>query len=82
MTHFSFRWHPFAIEANVDYSKEPMTLVTFTLEPREGGTLFRVVESGFDSVPIERRANAFEANAEGWAMIMQLIEKYLLLPQP
>jgi uncharacterized protein YndB with AHSA1/START domain len=77
---FSYRWHPFAIDENVDYSNEPMTLVTFTLEPSDGGTKVRIVESGFDSIPIERRADAFEANEEGWRMQMQLIEKYLLLP--
>jgi uncharacterized protein YndB with AHSA1/START domain len=80
MSVFSYRWHPFAIDPNVDYSDEPMTLVTFTLEPTEGGTMLRVVESGFDAIPIERRTDAFEANEEGWAMQMQLIEKYLLLP--
>jgi len=81
MTTFSFRWHPFAIDSSIDYSKEPMTLVTFTLEPAEGGTLLTVVESGFDSIPIERRADAFEANEEGWGMILQLIEKHLLQPK-
>src|SRR5262244_607616 len=25
MTRFAFRWHPFAIDPNYDYSKEPMT---------------------------------------------------------
>jgi len=80
-TFFSYRWHPFAIDATIDYSKEPMTLVTFTLEPADGGTKLRIVESGFDSIPIERRAEAFEANDEGWGMQMELIEKYLLLPQ-
>lgn len=78
MTTFSFRWHPFAIDRSIDYSKEPMTLVTFTLEHAEGGTLLTVVESGFDSIPIERRADAFEANDEGWVMILRLIEKHLL----
>jgi|SRR5579884_571632 len=78
MSLFSYRWHPFAIDSNVDYSHEPMTLVTFTLEPSQGGTLLRIVESGFDAVPIERRADAFEANAEGWGMQMQLVQKYLL----
>jgi uncharacterized protein YndB with AHSA1/START domain len=78
---FAYRWHPFAIDESIDYSKEPMTLVTFTLASQDGGTLLTVVESGFDSIPIERRANAFEANEEGWAMQMQMIEKYLLLPQ-
>ncbi|HTU82993.1 MAG TPA: SRPBCC family protein [Candidatus Acidoferrales bacterium] len=82
MTIFSYRWHPFAIDPGVDYSQEPMTLVTFTLEPQEGGTLLRVVESGFDSVPLARRADAFEANEEGWAVQMHVVEKYLLLTRP
>lgn len=79
---FSYRWHPFAVDPATDYSKEPMTLVTFELEPADGGTKVRVIESGFDSIPIERRAEAFDANDEGWAMQLKLIEKYLLLPQP
>lgn len=78
---FSYRWHPFAIDSSIDYSTEPMTLVTFMLEPAEGGTMLKVVETGFDSIPIARRADAFEANDEGWTMQMQLIEKYLLQPQ-
>lgn len=81
MSLFSYRWHPFAVDPDADYSKEPMTLVTFELEPADGGTMVRVIESGFDSIPIERRAEAFEANDKGWAMQLQLIEKYLLLPQ-
>jgi uncharacterized protein YndB with AHSA1/START domain len=74
---FSLRWHPFAIEAGVDYSKEPMTLITFTLEARESGVLLTVIESGFDGLPLERRAAAFKANDGGWAKQMELIEKYL-----
>ena len=81
MTVFAYRWHPFAIDGAIDYSNEPMTLVTFTLEPTEDGTLLTVVESGFDSIPIERRADAFEANEEGWSLQLQVIEKYLLLSQ-
>lgn len=79
MSVFSYRWHPFAHDSAVDYSKEPMTLVTFTLEPTDGGTMLSVVESGFDAIPIDRRAAAFEANAEGWALQMRVIEKYLQL---
>lgn len=74
---FAFRWHPFAIDPKVNYSKEPMTLVTFTLEPRGDGTLLRLVESGFDSIPVQRRADAFQANGEGWTVQMNLIEQYL-----
>lgn len=78
----SFRWHPFAIDDTIDYSHEPMTLVTFRLEPVEGGTALTVSETGFDALPIARRNDAFEANDEGWVMQLQVIEKYLLLPQP
>ena len=74
---FSFRWHPFGVDTNVDYSKEPTTLVEFRLEERPGGVLLTVTESGFDRVPLERRAEAFKANEGGWAAQMTLIEKYL-----
>src|ERR1700730_11847294 len=36
---FSFRWHPYAVDPKVDYSKEPPTLVEFTLEKTPTGTL-------------------------------------------
>ncbi|HEX8805721.1 MAG TPA: SRPBCC family protein [Candidatus Aquilonibacter sp.] len=77
---FSFRWHPYAMDPNHDYSKEQTTLVEFILEPKEGGTELTIVESGFDSIPIERRAAAFEANDEGWGLQAQLIAKYLAMP--
>jgi len=48
---FAFRWHPNAIEPNVDYSQEPTTLVTFTLDDEADGTRLTVVESGFDALP-------------------------------
>jgi uncharacterized protein YndB with AHSA1/START domain len=81
MSLFAFRWHPFAIDPSVDYSSEPMTLVTFTLEPVEDGTLLTVVETGFDSMPLARRADAFEANEEGWDAMVKVVEKYLARPQ-
>jgi uncharacterized protein YndB with AHSA1/START domain len=75
---FSFRWHPFAIEPGVDYSKEPATLVVFELTEVAGGTLLTITESGFDRIPLERRAKAFAANEGGWEHQTKLIEKYLL----
>ena len=74
---FSFRWHPFAVEPEFDYSKEPMTLVVFTLEEVTGGTQLTVTETGFDKIPLARRAKAFEMNEGGWAEQMKLIEKYV-----
>ncbi len=76
---FSFRWHPFAVDPGVDYSKEPGTLVAFELDEVSGGTMLTVTESGFDKIPLERRAKAFASTEQGWAVQMKLIEKYLAL---
>jgi uncharacterized protein YndB with AHSA1/START domain len=77
MRRISFRWHPFAVDPNVDYSKEPMTLIVFELEEVPGGILLTITESGFDQIPLERRAAAFTANEGGWTMQTKLIEKFL-----
>jgi uncharacterized protein YndB with AHSA1/START domain len=75
---FSFRWHPFAIERDVDYSAEPTTLVVFALEEVAGGVMLTVTESGFDQIPVARRAKAFTANEQGWGMVVKLVEEYLV----
>jgi uncharacterized protein YndB with AHSA1/START domain len=74
---FSFRWRPYAIDPGVDYSSEPRTLVAFTLEEIDGGTLLTVVESGFDGIPASRRAKAFEMDSKGWTAQMANIQKHL-----
>jgi len=73
----SWRWHPAAIEKDVDYSAEPTTLVTFELADADGGTLLTVVESGFDNVPPHRRLGAFRMNSEGWEEQMKRIEQHV-----
>lgn len=74
---FSFTWHPYAVEPNVDYSKEPQTLVEFTLEPIATGTRLRVVESGFDKIPAHRRAEAYRMNDGGWTAQVQNIKEHV-----
>lgn len=74
---FSFRWHPFAIDPKIDYSSEPTTLVTFELEAVTGGTQLTITETGFDRIPLERRAKAFAANDGGWSKQIELIGKYV-----
>jgi uncharacterized protein YndB with AHSA1/START domain len=74
---FSLRWHPHAIEPGIDYSHEPTTLIEFTLEEVPNGVLLTVSESGFDQIPLARRAKAFTANEQGWGMVITLVEKYL-----
>jgi uncharacterized protein YndB with AHSA1/START domain len=75
---FSFRWHPYAIELGVDYSSEPTTLVTFTLEDAaDGATRLTIEESGFDAIPESRRAKAFASNAGGWNGQAENLRKFL-----
>jgi uncharacterized protein YndB with AHSA1/START domain/uncharacterized damage-inducible protein DinB len=74
---FSFRWHPYAIDASVDYSAEPTTLVSFTLEDAAGGTRLTIVESGFDAIPASRRATAFGKNSAGWDGEAKNLQKFL-----
>jgi uncharacterized protein YndB with AHSA1/START domain len=74
----SWHWHPFAVEAGVDYSSEEPTLVTFTLTDAPGNcTLLTVVESGFDKVPPHRRLEAFRMNSHGWDAQMQNIARHI-----
>ena len=74
---FSWRWHPHAVEPGVDYAAEPTTLVVFEMEDAAGGTQLTVVESGFDQVPLARRAQAYRMNGEGWTYQVQAIEAYV-----
>src|SRR5437879_2320019 len=74
---FSWRWHPNAVEPNVDYDAEPTTLVVFELDDAEEGTLLTVVESGFDGIPADRRAEAYRGNEQGWSGQMEAIERYV-----
>jgi uncharacterized protein YndB with AHSA1/START domain len=74
---FSFAWHPYAVDPDIDYSNEPSTLVEFRLEPKGGGTLLVVIESGFDAIPKERRFEAYRMNEGGWAEQMKNIETHV-----
>jgi uncharacterized protein YndB with AHSA1/START domain len=74
---FSFRWHPYAVDPKVDYSKEPTTLVEFKLEKAPGGTLLVVIESGFDALPAARRGEAFGMNSGGWAEQLKNIDAHV-----
>jgi uncharacterized protein with PIN domain/uncharacterized protein YndB with AHSA1/START domain len=73
----SWRWHPAPADAKADYSKEPTTLVTFSLEDATEGTRLTVVESGFDALPPERRDEAFRMNEGGWTEQLQNVSRHL-----
>lgn len=74
----SYRWHPYAVDPAVDYTKERPTIVTFTLKDAPGnGTLLTVVESGFDNVPPHRRMEAFRMDSHGWEVQLGNIARHV-----
>jgi uncharacterized protein YndB with AHSA1/START domain len=75
--YFSYRWHPNPMDPAVDYSAEPTTLVEFFLQEVEGGTAITIIESGFDQIPLARRAEAFRMNEQGWAGEIKNLERYV-----
>ena len=75
--HFSYRWHPYAIDPTRDYSSEPMTLVEFRLKPVPDGTELTVIETGFDRIPEHRRAEAYRMNDGGWKAQVENIRRYV-----
>jgi len=76
----SFRWHPYAVDPDVDYASEPTTLVTFELVSAWDGTELTITESGFDTIPLARRAEAFSQNSRGWDAQASLIARYVAAP--
>jgi len=75
--YFSYRWHPYALDPKVDYSVEPTTLVEFILQETDGGTAVTIVESGFDRIPLARRAEAFRMNDGGWSGQIKNLTQYV-----
>lgn len=78
--YFAYRWHPYAVDPGVDYSPEPTTLVEFRLDEANGGTVLTIVESGFDRIPLARRAEAFRMNDGGWTEQIANIGRHVSQP--
>ena len=74
---FSFRWHPYAVNPNIDYSQEPTTLVRFELQDYEDGTLLKVSESGFAHIPDVRQKEAYYMDSRGWEEQLSRLEQFL-----
>ena len=49
----------------------------FRLDEAEGGTLLTISESGFNQVPLARRAEAFRMNEQGWAEQTRNVERHV-----
>jgi uncharacterized protein YndB with AHSA1/START domain len=56
---------------------DPSTLVEFQLEPNQSGTRLHLVETGFEAIPPERRADILRSNEEGWNIQMTNIRDHV-----
>lgn len=74
---FVWQWYPGAVDPSVDYSREPRTTVTFTLEPCEAGTRLSVQETGFDEISLARRAKVYGDNSQGWTEVLGWLRDYV-----
>lgn len=74
---FSFTWGPYEADPKEDSSKDPPTAVEFTLEAIAGGTQLRLVESGYDKFPSNRRLVVFRDNEDGWNIQMENITRHV-----
>lgn len=72
-----WQWHPGAVDPKIDYAQEPMTTVTFTIEPTSRGSRLTVSETGFDLLSLERRAKAHADNTQGWTEVVEWIRTYV-----
>lgn len=72
-----WQWHPGEVDPAVDYSREPRTTVTFSLEPMASGTRLSVSETGFDAIALERRAKVYGDNNTGWPEVLVWLQAHV-----
>ena len=72
-----WKWHPGEIDPGIDYSREPRTTVTFTLERSDRGTRLTVAEVGFDEITLARRAKVHADNTQGWTEVLVWLQKHV-----
>ena len=79
--YFAYRWIPgcddLKSDINTDILSVPNTLVEFRLESTPDGTVVRLTESGFASMPETVAAKMLIGNTDGWAYMFDRLEKLL-----
>jgi uncharacterized protein YndB with AHSA1/START domain len=71
-----WRWHPGEVDSQIDYAREPLTTVTFSLDASGDGTRLTVIETGFDEIALARRAKVYQDNSQGWAEVLVWLQRH------
>lgn len=75
---FAFEWCPYEHDDYRDFASAPKTRVEFRLEPSGKGTRLTISESGFNSLPDDkRRVDAIRSNTQGWNIQAKNIAEYV-----
>ena len=75
--YFAFRWIPGATNFLGDVLTVATTLVEFLIQEESAGQCkVTVIESGFDELPTELIAAAFEQNSGGWDFMLGRLLNY------
>jgi len=85
-TYFAWRWVSGSSFAPNGFQDDPLrhpnTLVEFFLEPAGDGTLLRLVESGFASLPESYRSSNLSDNQGGWTYMLGRLDKFIETGRP
>ena len=74
---FAYQWHPGGYGDLDAFPESELTTVTMSLREVSGGTELRLVESGFEAIPDDRRLKVLGLNTEGWDEETENIRKYV-----
>ncbi|HEU0118544.1 MAG TPA: SRPBCC family protein [Alphaproteobacteria bacterium] len=72
---FSYTWHPWS-SGELSPGEKP-NLVEFVLEPTKIGTLLKVTETGFASLPQARYDESFPKHTEGWTKQVENVANHI-----
>lgn len=73
---FVFRW-PHTPSGDLKGVGTVWLTVSFTLEPRDNGTLLTVTETGFAALPDGDRVSMLRDNAQGWEIQTGNVKRYV-----
>lgn len=78
-SYFAYNWVPGSAQMGVydDVLEAPHTLCEFRLETVPDGTLVRLTESGFASLPSEFYERAMKDNSGGWTVMMHRLKTFV-----
>lgn len=76
---FAFRW---AAQEAVELDETNSTVVEFELSPSDEGTLVRMTESGFSTLPEQVRHASYKENKSGWEVELDHLKEYLATIRP